>query len=155
MRRFHFKLATVLKVKNRAEEERQRQLQHAETRRLAAGEQLFRCQEALAGAVQEYQYRMKERFDRYLADDYRQYVNWLNQQLKTAAACLRQCEAEVARARQCLVSATQEREILDKLRERAYQQYQRAQLKTEINFLDELGTGRFIRRTTDLVGEDR
>jgi flagellar FliJ protein len=154
MRRFKFKLATVLKVKNRMEEERQRQLQRAETARRAAQQQLRQCQGELTGVMQEYQCRMKERFDRYLALDYHQYVSWLSQKLKTAAAYLQQCETEAARARQGLIVATKERKILDKLQERAYQNYQRAELKADIDFLDELGTGRFIRRTSGLTKEE-
>jgi flagellar FliJ protein len=155
MRRFKFKLATVLKVKNRVEEERLRQLQRVESVRQAARQQLQQCQGELTVAMQEYQCRMKERFDRYLAVDYHQYVSWLNQKIKTASACLQQCEIEVAHARQCLLVATKERKILDKLRERAYHHYQREELQADLNFMDELGTGRFIRRESRLTKEEQ
>jgi flagellar FliJ protein len=154
MRRFQFKLAMVLKVKKRVEEERQRQLQRAEAGRLAARQQLQQCQGELTRAMQEYQSRMEEHFDRYLAFDYHQYVSWLSQKIKIAVAYLQQCEAETARAHQNLLSATKERKILDKLKERAYDHYQNEALKTEINFLDELGTGRFIRRASGLTKEE-
>jgi flagellar FliJ protein len=155
MRRFKFKLATVLKVKNRVEEERQRQLRHAETVRQAARRQLQQCLGDLTVAMQEYQCRMKERFDRYLAADYHQYVSWLNQKIKTASFCLQQCETEVAHARQCLLEATKERKIVDKLQEQAYHHYQKEKLQADLNFMDELGTGRFIRQESGLTKEEQ
>jgi flagellar FliJ protein len=155
VKHFQFKLATVLKVKKRVEEERQRQLQRAEMLRQTARQQLSQCQGALADAMHQYQCRLQECFDRYLAEDYQQYVSWLQQKLKTATTHLQQCETEVVRSRQCLIVATQERKVLDKLQERSYRQYQQEELQTEIDFLDELGTGRFIRRGADLVREDR
>jgi flagellar FliJ protein len=154
MRRFQFKLRTVLKVKSGVEEERRRQLQSAETARQAARRQLQQCQRELTTAMQEYQCRIQERFDRYLALDYHHYLGWINCKIKTATAALQQCETEVARARQRLLAATRERKVLDKLEERAYQDYQRESLKNENAFLDELGTGRFVRREVESTGEE-
>jgi flagellar FliJ protein len=155
MKRFKFKLRTVLKVKTRVEEERQRQLQSAESVRQAARQQLQQCQGELTGVMQEYQYRMQGRFDRYLATDYHQYICWINCKIKTATAYLLQCETKVAYARQRLLAATRERKVLDKLRERAYQNYRREELKNEIAFLDELGTGRFVRQEIESAGEEQ
>jgi flagellar export protein FliJ len=44
-----------------------------------------------------------------------------------------------------LIEASKEKKVLEKLKEKAYQAYQAEQLNAEIKFLDELGTGRYIR----------
>jgi flagellar FliJ protein len=150
MKRFRFKLATVLKVKNLAEEERQRQLRRAEADRDYAREQLSRRQTELAMALEDYKQSMRRQFDPRLAYDYHQYVGWLDQTVKMAVMALQQCDTKVIQAREALLAAAKERKILDKLQARAYQKYQAAELKTDIDFLDELGTGRFVRRESDV-----
>jgi flagellar FliJ protein len=153
VKRFRFKLATVLKVKNLVEEERQRQLRRAETDRDYAREQLSRRQTELEAALEDYKQsmqRMQRQFNRRLADDYHQYVGWLDQTVKMAVTALQQCDSKVTQAREALLAAAKERKILDKLQARAYQKYQAAELKMDIDFLDELGTGRFVRRESDV-----
>ncbi|HEY8462552.1 MAG TPA: flagellar export protein FliJ [Bacillota bacterium] len=146
MKKFKFKLETVLKVKIRVEEERLHQLQQAELKRDEARARLVSCQAELGRVQTDYRQSLQHGFDRYLANDYHQYLLWLEQQRQKAFRHLQECQREAVRARQALLVAVKERKILDKLKEHAYETYQAAVLKAEINFLDELGTGRFIRQ---------
>ncbi|HYH02618.1 MAG TPA: flagellar export protein FliJ [Bacillota bacterium] len=152
MKKFKFKLETVLKVKVRIEEERKRQLQKAELVRNAAQTELQRRQDELTATLADYQRSLQQKFDRYLANDYYDYLQWLERQRQDAVMYLERCEGEVDTARRYLVEATRERKILDKLKEQAYQAYLAEELKAEIDFLDELGTGRFVRKESNDQG---
>lgn len=152
MKKFKFKLETVLKVKIRMEEERQRQLQKAEQSRNETRVELERRETELTTALADCQQSLRRKFDRYLARDYYDYLQWLERRRREAASYLEQCEREVETARRLLVEATRERKILDKLKEQAYQAYRAEELKTEISFLDELGTGRFVRKEANEQG---
>jgi flagellar FliJ protein len=146
MKRFKFKLDTVLKVKLRIEAERKQQLQQTELARNAALRQLEIRHAELTDAIRQYEADSRSKFDRILAYYYNQYTVWLGQKIKEARAHLDYCESEVAKARRRLLEAARERKILDKLKEKAYRQYKAAELHEEIAFLDELGTERFAQQ---------
>jgi flagellar FliJ protein len=145
MKKFKFKLETVLKVKIRIEDLRKIELREAEFRREKARIELCRWQEEVEVNIRLYREKFRQRINPEEANNYHQYLTWLNHQLDLAAMQLKLCEREVAERRQKLVEASKEKKILEKLKEKAYQNYQAEQLKAEIEFLDELGTGRFIR----------
>ena len=145
MNKFKFKLETVLKVKARIEDLRKLELREAESRRDKARLELFRWQKEIADHIRLYREKFQQRINPEEANNYHHYLTWLNRQADLAALQLREREKEVAERRQKLVEASKERKILEKLKEKAYQNYQAEQLRAEIQFLDELGTGRFIR----------
>jgi flagellar FliJ protein len=149
MKRFKFKLDTVLKVKLRIESERQQQLQQTELARNAALRQLETRRTELARAIREYTAGNRRKFDRTFAYYYNQYTIWLGQKIKEAHGHLDYCESEVVKARQRLLEAAKERKILDKLKEKAHRQYKAMELREEIKFLDELGTERFVQKSRD------
>jgi len=145
MNKFKFKLETVLKVKARIEDLRKLELREAESRRDKARLELFRWQKEIADHIRLYREKFQQRINPEEANNYHRYLTWLNRQADLAALQLQEREKEVAERRQKLVEASKERKILEKLKEKAYQNYQAEQLRAEIQFLDELGTGRFIR----------
>lgn len=145
MKQFKFKLETVLKVKTRIEDLRKLELGEAEFRREKARLELSRCQEEVTINIRLYREKFQQRINPDEANNYYQYLTWLNHQVDLASLKLQECEKEVAERRQRLIEASKEKKILEKLKEKAYQDYQAEQLNAEINFLDELGTGRFIR----------
>ncbi len=145
MKQFKFRLESVLQVKTRREEIRQRELSTAERLREQAQQQLAEWQEQIAETMRFYREQLRKSFDPRIAGDYYAYLNWLNRERTAAAALLRQREAEVAAAQARLVEASRERRMIEQLKEKALREYQFAELQAEINFLDELGTGRFVR----------
>jgi flagellar FliJ protein len=152
MRKFKFKLETVLRVKQRIEEERKQQLQQTELARLAAIRQLDERRGELEETIRQYEENSRRKFDRVLAYYYNQYTMWLDQKIKEARIHLDYCEREVVKARQRLLEAAKERKILDKLKEKAFRQYKEVELREEVIFLDELGTERFVRQIRDNRG---
>ncbi len=145
MRKFKFRLESVLQIKNRREELRQRELSAAERLREQARQQLTVWQEQIAEIMRFYREQLQNSFDPRSAGDYYAYLNWLNRERTAAEALLRQREAEAHAAQARLVEAARERRMIEQLKEKALQEYQFAELQAEINFLDELGTGRFVR----------
>ncbi|MGE5606477.1 MAG: flagellar export protein FliJ [Bacteroidota bacterium] len=145
MNKFKFKLETVLKVKTRVEDLRKMELREAELRREKARLELCRWQEEVEVNIQLYREKFQQRINPEEANNYHLYLTWLNRQVDSAALQLREREKEVAESRQKLIEASKEKKVLEKLKEKAYRDYQAQQLNAEIKFLDELGTGRFIR----------
>lgn len=145
MNKFKFKLETVLKVKTRVEDLRKIELREAELRREKARLELCRWQEEVEVNIRLYREKFQQRINPEEANNYHQYLTWLNRQVDLAALQLQQREKDVAERRQKLIEASKEKKIIEKLKEKAYQDYQAEQLNAEIKFLDELGTGRFIR----------
>jgi flagellar FliJ protein len=152
MKKFKFKLDTVLKVKLRIEAERKQQLQQTELARDAALRQLENRRAELEETIRQYEVNTRRKFDRILAHYYNQYTIWLGGKIKEARIQLDYCENEVAQARQRLLEAAKERKTLEKLKEKAYRQYKTAELREEIIFLDELGTERFVLKSRDGQG---
>ncbi len=145
MNKFKFKLETVLKVKTRVEDLRKIELREAEFRREKARLELSRCQAEVEVNIELYREKFRQRINPEEANSYHQYLKWLNLQVDLALLKLEECEREVAVRRERLIEASKEKKILEKLKEKAYQEYQAEQLNMEIKFLDELGTGRYIR----------
>lgn len=145
MNKFKFKLETVLKVKTRVEDLRKIELREAELRREKARLELCRCQDEVEANILIYREKFQQRIDPEEANNYHLYLTWLNRQVDLATFKLQECEREVAERRHKLIDASKEKKVLEKLKEKAYQAFQAEQLNAEIKFLDELGTGRFIR----------
>lgn len=146
MAKFKFKLETVLKVKLRVEELRQKELRVAEIQRDQARRQLLQRQAEVTQALDNFREDLMRHIDVREAVNYDRFLRWLNKQVELAAAHLEQCERQVAEARDKLIEAAKERQILDKLKEKAYEEYKLEELRLENKFLDELGTGGFIRQ---------
>ena len=144
--KFKFKLEAVLKVKARVEELRQKELREAEIRRDQARKQLLLRQAEVARTLDNYREDLKNRIDVRQAVNYDRFINWLNKQADLAAAHLEECLRQVEEARKRLVEASKERQILEKLKEKAYEAYKLEEQRLDNNFLDELGTGGFIRQ---------
>lgn len=145
MNKFKFKLETVLKVKTRIEDLRKIELVEAELRREKVRLELCRWQEEVEVNIRLYREKFQQRINPEEANNYHRYLTWLNRQVDLVMLKLQECEREVAVCRQRLIEASKEKKILEKLKEKAYQAYQAEQLNAEIKFLDELGTGRYIR----------
>lgn len=145
MSKFKFKLETVLKIKTRIEDLRKIELGEAEHKREKARLELCRCQDEVEANIRIYREKFQKKIIPEEANSYHRYLTWLNRQVDLALLRLQECQREVDNCRQRLIEASKEKKVLEKLKEKAYQDYQAEQLNAEIKFLDELGTGRYIR----------
>lgn len=155
MKKFEFELETVLKIKCRIEEQRKIELHQAQTERSEAERRLNQRQNEVSDMSRRYQKFMTGRFDPALATYYHYYLTWLNQMLDQDRQYLEFCDSMLEKARYQLSEAAKERKILDKLKEKAYQEYKARELYEEIKFLDELGTNRFFDRDPENTPEHR
>ena len=146
---FKFKLETVLKVKMRVEELRQKELLEAERLCERAQKQLLLRQEEVKQAIIHYREDIANKVDVYQGVEYDRFLRWSNKQVDLAAIHLEQCQRQVDIARQKLIEASKEKRILEKLKEKAHQEYLVEEQRVENNFLDELGTSRYIRQGND------
>lgn len=74
------------------------------------------------------------------------YRDYLLSRQQVEQKLLAACEEEVARCRERVLQARQERLILEKLKEKSWREYWRAERKKEQNLLDEIGRGIFVSR---------
>ena len=128
------------------EDLRKQELQVAQVRREQANQQLIHCQTELADTINTYRDSCQQKLDLYLANSYHKFLLYRNKQVTIADRQLRQCDVEVVKTRQQLVTASKEKKVVEKLKEKAFENYQAAELQREIQFLDELGTGQYVRR---------
>jgi flagellar protein FliJ len=145
MAKFKFKLETVLKVKIRIEDLRKREMQVAELQREQARKQLEHRQAEVADTVKTYRESCQQKFDLFLANSYQKFLIWQNKQADLADQHLSDCNTVVIKTRQKLVEAATEKKTVEKLKEKAYDVYKAEELNQEIKFLDEIGTGQFVR----------
>ena len=146
MAKFKFKLETVLKVKTRIEDLRKREMQVAELQREQARIQLEHRQAEVADTVKTYRESCQQKLDLFLANNYQKFLIWQNKQADLADQHLGACTTVVIKTRQKLVEAAKEKKTVEKLKEKAYDAYKVEELNQEIKFLDEIGTGQFVRR---------
>ncbi len=152
MNKFKFKLETVLKVKIRVEELRQKELRQAEVLRYQAERQLLLRQQEVAQTINNYREDLQKKIDVYQAVNYDRFLKWLNKQVDLATGHLEKCSRQVAEARNRLIEASRDKKVLEKLKEKAYAEYKAEEQRLENNFLDELGTGAFVRQANDQRG---
>lgn len=149
MKKFEFKLETVLKMRIRHEEQCQKDLQAAEKLQMEAARQVEIRQGQIEETVGFYKKSMAGKFDLFTVTNFQDYLQWLTRLLDQDIRQLDECNRRVAFARNRLIEASKEKKIVEKLKEQAYQQYQAEALQAEIQFLDELGTNRFVRQDID------
>ncbi len=145
MKQFKFRLESVLKLRVSVEELCLRDLSECEIRRDQAQNELFRARHEIHETTEFCRESLRRKFDPQLAGNYFHYLDRLNRLMEEAVIRLRQREVEVAESRSRLIEATRKRKVIEKLKEHAFRKYQAEELRSEINFLDELGTSRFVR----------
>lgn len=149
MKKFEFKLETVLKMRIRHEEQCQKDLQTAQKLQADAYRQVQIRQKQIEDAIFGCQQNLVEKLDLFTITNYQDYLQWLTKMLNFDNQQLNECIRRVAFARDRLIEASKEKKIVEKLKEQAFHQYQAEALHTEIQFLDELGTNRFVRQDID------
>lgn len=144
MARFVFRLASVLRYRERIEEEK-KLLLAAEQRKLAEAEatrqRLRTNREALAREL----VAGHRRFDVETLRVTYAHLDFLAREINTADWHVATCQSAVDVARDVLVRASKDRKILDRLRERARENFNREQLRLEQHDLDEANSQRYVR----------
>jgi len=144
MARFVFRLAPVLRQRERVEE--QKKLFLAREQRVLAD----------AEARREMLRTRRERLARELIAEHRKldieglrlayaHLEFLAREITAADYHVAACQQAVERAREVLVRATKDRKILDRLQERQLEAFKREELRLEQRELDDDNARRYIR----------
>lgn len=146
MKKFQFRLQTLLEVRERVKETKEQELSqitHQLQQLLDAREALFQKKEQHLEAQTEAQ-QGKMDVDTVLW--FQQYSEWIAQKIEEATKVIETTERKREAKRKELVHATQECEIITKLKERDYKQFLKEIDREENLLIDELATSRFNRK---------
>jgi flagellar protein FliJ len=149
MKKFRFKLETVLELRRRREEEIKLELGKKNSEILAARKDLT----ASAEALKELQYSEKlKRTEVKDAGELRWAVAYrykLKQDILRKARTLDDLGAQAAEIRKKIVRATQERRAIEIVRDHQYEAWRREYHAREQAFIDDVSQQGFIRRSRD------
>ena len=141
MARFVFQLEGVLRHRERIEQDRQRALAVvlAEMTRLDRELQAMN-QELQQSTADVRDHHLVGRLDMQYLAAHRRYMLGMQRKVIALAEKMGEQKVLVDRARESLAEASKQKKIIEKLRERQYQQWRAAQERREANALDELTT---------------
>lgn len=144
MPRFVFRLAPVLRYRERIEEEKKLLLAAAQRTLAEAEAERQRLRDRREGLARELVAGHRE-FDAETLRMTYAHLDFLAREINAADWRVAQCRQAVDTARGILVRASKDRKILDRLRERARENFNREQLRLEQNDLDEANSHLYIR----------
>lgn len=151
MTEFRFRLASLMRLRESERDERREALAQA----YRADQMLQQQQEAVQNDLRENQRQVQEcaapgpiSVERLLGRH--RYELILQAQLRQLQRQRQTIAAEIERRRQALVEADRELKILEKLRERHFQEYLFQQQKLELRELDEIALRRTVRQKVEL-----
>ena len=135
---FTFRLARVLRHRQRLVDARARDLAKAEQLLAAARDELATTAAEIAALQGEALRRRAVRVDPYRQAHEQQWLQWLQDRRDQQAAAVAAAEAAVGQAHIRLVAAHRAQKVLENLRERQYQQWLADQARAERKHLDEV-----------------
>jgi flagellar export protein FliJ len=146
MRNFHFRLDPVMRLKRHEIERREEEIQHLEMEIQTLTGEI----ESGRTAVQEMRRRLLEQVDdanlleaERTMDQFRSYTTHVELQKQGQVNQLRNQQNTL---RQELVKLYQDEKMLERLREKQHEDWQKEELREEAALMDEIGTQKFIRR---------
>jgi flagellar FliJ protein len=138
MAKFKFKLKTLLSLRRQLEEQAKNKLAKAVmalNRELAA---LSGIRAAIAATMDAFRALSSGRFVAGRIKEHNYFISAMREREKAQLDAVKSAEAAVAQARGELLAAVQRREMLDKLRERAFARYLGEERRAEQMVVDEI-----------------
>jgi flagellar FliJ protein len=144
MKKFKFSLEPVLDVRRRVEEEKQQSLSQRQRELQAAQDELARLHAEFKG------------FSNVLRDDHQSlsseelrshyaHLEYLDRCITMQHAFISQCRGAVERARVNLVEASKERKVVDKLKDKRFEEHRALEAAIEQKELDDANNRRTVR----------
>lgn len=152
MKKFVFKLETVLDMRKRKEEEVQIKLGIAisDLHKMQMNlEETRRKKGTYQSEIEIFKTNIQQMDDLLM---YQNYVDSVEQLIERMKLEIREMEKKVEEIRILLGQAARERKMIEKMKEREYEKYQKEQRLQEINFLDEIGVLKEARRIMSKSG---
>lgn len=144
MARFVFRLAPVLRYRERIEDEKKLMLA-GEQRKLAEAEAERNALKSRREALAREMVSGHKRFDAETLRMTYAHLDFLAREINVADWRVATCVQAVNAAREALVRASKDRKILDRLRERARENFNREEQRVEQRDLDEANSQRYMR----------
>lgn len=151
---FKFRLQTVLDLARRVQDQKAQVLAAADTRRQSVAEVLERLVEQETTRRAELrESQLTGVLDLQAIEWSLQFLGALAERIVAQRSALTKADEEVAAARADLMAAAQKVQVLEKLKEKARQDYNLALDRQEAKFIDELATVRYVRQGSLNFGE--
>ena len=142
MRRFQFRLEAVLNHRTTMEELKMQALAEVHM-------ELTECEERISSFQKEYQKTILARPEVMNLEDFQvreQYLDILNENIHREERRKEGIISRVEEARQELVTASQARQAIERIRQKDQIEFQKEMMKAEQEMLDEIASIRYIRR---------
>lgn len=145
MARFRFKYEAVLKQRQAAEDQAQRELAKHMRHRNILRDQLARMQQTMRDSKQQLSEGLVGQVDVERIREFARYSGQVTLQARQALEQLAQIEQRLETARTELTEAMRQRKAMEVLRDKQYQQWLAEQRRRETVELDELAVQRYAR----------
>ena len=146
MSKFVFKLEPVLKQRQMAEDQKQRQLAQLMRHRMIFHNQLRGIQTQLSDSKGQLADGLVGKVDLTSISQFARFSGQSQMRAQTIVRQLATLENHIAEAQKQLVEAMRQRKALDLLRDKQYQLWKRTQLRREASRLDDLATQAYTRQ---------
>lgn len=140
MKKYSFRLQTLLKIRELYEEQAERDFRIALQDLTSAVEVLDELRSRLAQTTKELNQVRQKRLDVSVHMLYDEYCKWLRERLQQQLLAVAAAEREVERYREVLLEKMKERKAIEKLRMRDYDRYLQELRRFEQGVIDDLGT---------------
>jgi len=148
MKKYAFKLETLLKVRNLREEEAEREFREALIAFQQALEELDGYRKQLEEALQDCAMQQRDGFDIRIQQLYVTYFKRLKQEISDQTEVVNTAETEMEKRREMLLEAMKDRKVVDKLRARDYEAYSEELKRWEQKIIDDLAV---LRHNSEMV----
>lgn len=143
---FKFRLQAVLEVRKKKEDLRKKEL--FQLRETLKNQQCFLAgledqRSVLEEAIRE---RQKETLDIDEIFCYQQYLKYTREEIINQIFLIKNLNQDIERKHQDLISASKEKKIIEKLKEKQHTEFNKNLEKGEIKVLDELGTNGYTHK---------
>ena len=141
MARFVFRLEPVLRQRERAEQEAQRELGHRQAKLVELQNELKKLDESLRRASDDVRdNHLTGRLDMNFLAAHRRFVNTLHRQGSNVVQKIAAAQRAVDEARRLLAEAAKQRKVIEKLREKQLARWKAEQDRKETAATDEIGS---------------
>ena len=146
MKKFRFKLETVLNVKERKEEQLKHELLKIQALKIQEEQLLAEVNEKRAYITREKSNENKKGIDIQSLIHFEQYIGSLLKKIDDTKNNIKVLEKKADNKREEVVEASREKKVFEKLKEKQFGEFQRVVLQNEQKVLDETAVSKFNRK---------
>jgi len=148
---FVFKLEPVFRQRALIEDQRQRELAQVMRHQMIMMDQLRQLQQTISGSKQDLAGSLVGAVDLEAVAGFARFSGQTTQRAHSLVKKIAELEQQVAAARERLIDASRERQAIEKLKERQYEQWKQQRDRREAAVMDELAMQNFQNRQRALA----